>query len=221
MASVVNSQTGANDANDTTVASAALNVTSGNLIAVCVLAQEGAETNTIDSVTDTAGNTYTPAPAYGVGGGGGQVRVFYAYNCLGNASNVATATFSGNNRYKHILQVQISGEDLTSAVLSDESGGVVFSNTNIQPGSLSLSAAGIYLYGATSSNDRTWTPDGSYTELADWGGSATVAYRIAGAGSSNPTAVASSASNLTIAALAFLDATAGALPRRMTLLGVG
>lgn len=209
MAAIVNHSVGQNGANDTTVASAALNVTAGNLIAVFAASQEGAGSTTIDSVSDTAGNTYVAGTAYGSGGGGALGRWFYAYDCLGNASNVATVTWSGNTRYKNCLQVQISGVDTSASVFSDESGGTVFSNTNIQPGSLSLTGDGIYLYGASSTNDRTWTPDGSYTELNDWGGSATVAYEIAASGSSNPTAVASGSSNLTIAAIAFLDAVAG------------
>ena len=214
MAAIVGGPTyGWDGANNTTVASAAKNTTTGNLLAVCVTTQEGAGSTTIDSVADTAGNTYTAGTHYGAGGGGGMARWFYAYNITGNASNVVTATMSGNTRYKGIHQVEISGLDTTSAVLSGQSGGVALGSATISPGNITLSAAGIFLYGVVATNDRSFTPDGAYTEYADaqdgWGGSSETAYDIDTGSTDNPTATASSASNLTIAAIAFLDASGG------------
>lgn len=209
MAAIVGTPTvGNNGANDTTVASAAKSTTTGNLIAVFVCAQEGAGTNTITGVADTAGNTYTPGTLYGSGGGGALAQWFYAHNITGNASNVVTATFSGNNRYKHIIQVEISGP-ATSGAFSDESGATNFSGSSISAGDLTLSGDGIFLYGASSTNDRTWTPDGSYTEINDWGTSATAAYDIATASTDNPVATPNAASNNVIAAICFLDASGG------------
>lgn len=227
MAAIVGGPTyGWDGANNTTVASAAKNTTTGNLIAVCVTTQEGAGSTTIDSVADTAGNTYTAGTSYGAGGGGAMVRWFYAYNITGNAANVVTATMSGNTRYKGIHQIEISGLDTTSAVLSDESGATNFTSSTISPGDLTLSGDGIFLYGVAATNDRSWTPDGSFTEYADaqdgWGGSSSSAYDIATASTDNPTATASSASNLTIAAIAFLDASAGgSFVPRMMMMGAG
>lgn len=227
MAALVGTDTRGNDgANNTTVASAAKTTTTGNLLAVFVCSQEGAGSTTIDSVADTAGNTYTAGTHYGAGGGGAMCRWFYAYNITGNAANVVTATFSGNTRYKHIIQIEISGLDTTASVLSGQSGNTNFSGSTIQPGSFTLSGSGIFLYGTVSTHDRSWSPDGSYTELTDanvdgWGTNAAADYQISGAGSSNPTATPSSASNNTIAAIALLDASGGPAPRRMTLLGVG
>lgn len=214
MAAIVGGPTyGWDGANNTTVASAAKNTTTGNLLAVCVTTQEGAGSTTIDSVADTAGNTYTAGTHYGAGGGGCLVRWFYAYNITGNAANVVTATMSGNTRYKGIHQIEISGLDTTSAVLSDESGATNFASATISPGDLTLTGDGIFLYGVAATNDRSWTPDGSFTEYADaqdgWGGSSETAYDIDAGSTDNPTATASSASNLTIAAIAFLDAAAG------------
>lgn len=214
MAAIVGTPTrGWNSASDTTVASAAKNTTTGNLIAVCVTAQEGAGITTI-SVADTAGNTYVAGTNYGAGGVGGMVQWFYARNATGNASNVVTATMSGNTRYKAIFQIEISDLDTSASVFADESGGIAFSSATISPGDLTLSAAGIFLYGVVSTNDRSFTPDGAYTEIDDaqgnaWGGSGSTAYDIDAGSTDNPTATASSASNLTIAAIAFLDASAG------------
>jgi hypothetical protein len=47
--------------------------------------------------TDTAGNTYVQSgTTQQIGGGGGNMCMFYAYNCLGNASNVITLSLSGS-----------------------------------------------------------------------------------------------------------------------------
>lgn len=218
MAAIVGGPTyGWDGANNSTVASAAKNTTTGNLLAVCVTTQEGAGSTTIDSVADTAGNTYTAGTHYGAGGGGGMARWFYAYNITGNASNVVTATMSGNTRYKAIFQIEISGLDTSASVFADESGGVALSSATINPGDLTLSAAGIFLYGVVSTNDRSFTPDGAYTEIDDaftggWGNAGSTAYDIDAGSTDNPTATASSASNLTIAAIALLDATGGGAP---------
>ena len=215
MAAIVGTSTrGWDGTNNTTVASDAKNTTTGNLIAVCDTTQEGAGSTTIDSVADTAGNTYVAGTHYGAGGGGGMVRWFYARTATGNASNVVTATMSGNTRYKAIFQIEISGLDTSASVFADESGGIAFASSTISPGDLTLSAAGIFLYGVVATNDRSFTPDSAYTEIDDaqggaWGGSGSTAYDIDTGSTDNPTATASSASNLTIAAIAFLDASGG------------
>ncbi len=220
MAAIVGGPTyGWDGANNTTVASAAKNTTTGNLLAVCVTTQEGAGSTTINSVADTAGNTYTAGTHYGAGGGGGMARWFYAYNITGNASNVVTATMSGNTRYKAIFQIEISGLDTSASVFSDESGAIAYSSATINPGDLTLSGPGIFLYGVVATNDRSFTPDGAYTEIDDaqggaWGLCGSTAYDIDTGSTDNPTATASSASNLTIAAIAFLDASGGGQPPR-------
>jgi len=155
-----------------TLDSPALSTTSGNSLLVGCASQEGDYVGTtIDSVTDTAGNTFIPLTMQGSGGAGAQIiRWFYCHNITGNAANVATGTWSAATRYRHIIQIEFSGAK-NQAPISE--GGAFALGVSTCPVNVSMgSTVGAVFALATSSNDRTWTPGSGFTEINDWGTSA-------------------------------------------------
>src|SRR5947207_1383630 len=76
-------------------AASAINVASGNLLAVGCNGQ-GNDPSTTISVSDTAGNTFTQVAV--VNDSQGEAYLFYAKNTIANASDVVTctSTFSGD-----------------------------------------------------------------------------------------------------------------------------
>lgn len=197
------SATGYDGASNTSVATSAKSTTTGNSLLVGFASQEGLGTATIDSCTDTAGNTFVGLPQVGAGGGGAIARWFYCHNIAGDASNVCTGSWSAATRYKHAIQIEISG--LKNQAPLDEGGAVPLSTT-LASVSLDLgSAVGPIFAIASSTNDRTWTPGSGFTEIADWGTSAAAEYfsTLDATGTVSAEMTASGASNLTISAVAF------------------
>lgn len=85
------SQTGTDDGADDSLAMAAQNLASGSLNVACVK-WEGS-TN-LNSITDTASNTYTLLTQQNHSGGEPRTRCGYVLSATGNASNVVTFNFS-------------------------------------------------------------------------------------------------------------------------------
>jgi len=202
--------TGQDGASNTTVATAAKSTTTGNTLLVGFVAQEGEGVATISSCTDTAGNTYTALTQIGPGGGGAIARWFYSHNITGNASNVCTGTWSAATRYKHAIQIEISGLKNQAPVSSV--GAVPTSSTTASVTIAMGSAVGVVFALATSTNDRTWTAGSGFTEIADWGTSAAAEYYTALNATGNVTTAitASGSSNLTFSATGFEEAASGA-----------
>ena len=206
------SATGYDGASNTSVATSAKSTTTGNSLLVGFASQEGLGTATIDSCTDTAGNTFVGLPQVGAGGGGAIARWFYCHNIAGDASNVCTGSWSAATRYKHAIQIEISG--LKNQAPIDQNSDIPFSAT-LASAALSLGAAvGPIFAIATSTNDRTWSPGSGFTEIADWGTSAAAEYytTLAATGSVSAQMTANSASNLTLAAVAFEQAGGPVIP---------
>ena len=90
-----------------TCASSAVNVTTGDLVIVGVGCSDG---GTINSVTDTAGNTYT-ALTQRSGVFGVPMRFFYKLAATANAANVCTAHFSlvNSNSIIFVWAIPLSG----------------------------------------------------------------------------------------------------------------
>ena len=103
--------TGGTIANDT-----ALNTTTGNCLIVCVSTYD----ETVSSISDTAGNTYTKAIQQDRSAGTQNVEIWYAQNITGNASNVTTATFTGDTSDRGISVSEFSGIS-TNSPLEDTS----------------------------------------------------------------------------------------------------
>ncbi len=131
----------------TSVATAAASHTTGNFLAVYVQIQSAGT----PTVTDTAGNTYTQAGA-AVSDGVNRIRIFYAYNITGNASNVVTANWSGASTYNGISVRQFSGIQTSSNPLDDNDEGTG-NSANLATPSLTLSGTeGLIFAGMTDYN---------------------------------------------------------------------
>lgn len=196
----------------TTLASPALSTTTGNSLLVGCLSQVGDYVSTtITGVTDTAGNTYTALTMQGSAGAGAQIlRWFYCHNITGNASNVATGTWSASTSSRHIIQIQFSGAK-NQAPISE--GGNAVLGVSSCPVSVAMgSTVGAVFAMATSSNDRTWTPGTGFTEINDWGASAGAEYYTGFNATGTITAdmVPTSATNVSLVAVGFEEATSGA-----------
>lgn len=200
------SATGNDGASNTTCATSAKSTTSGNTLLVGFLSQEGVGAANISSCADTAGNTFTALTEIGTGGGGALARWFYCHNITGNASNVCTGTWSAATRYKHAIQIEISG--LANQAPLDQQGAVPLSATVASVSIAMGSAVGPIFAIATSTNDRTWTPGASFTEIADWGTSAAAEYYtgLNATGTVTTDITASGASNLAFSAVGFEEA---------------
>ena len=100
----------------TTIAAAAFNLVAGRLVVV-VAKSEGAA-GTIDSVADTAGNTYTPLTGQSYAAGSeGRARMFYCLSATGNATNVVTVTYSsGSSAYRYVRAQSYSYDGTSSFV---------------------------------------------------------------------------------------------------------
>ena len=107
-------------AGSTTIATAAFNLVAGRLVVVAAKSEGAA--GTIDSVSDTAGNTYVPLTGVSYAAGGdGRTRLFYCLSATGNAANVVTVTYSsGSSAYRYARAQSYSYDGTASFV--DENG---------------------------------------------------------------------------------------------------
>lgn len=105
----VNSASNENTGSGSSIAAAATSLTAGNLIVVVTNEQSASVIGF--NVTDTAGNTYHQAgTTFNVTGNSNNFSIYYAYNALGNAGNVVTATLvSGSASFLEIGTFQFSG----------------------------------------------------------------------------------------------------------------
>jgi hypothetical protein len=85
-------------------ATAAYNQPAGDTITVCVMCESDAVGTVTTIVTDTAGNTYTILSQVTDGGNLQKAQIFYIINCAAHATNVITASFSGNTVQKVVVE---------------------------------------------------------------------------------------------------------------------
>lgn len=217
---------GVADGNTSSCATQALAVSAADVIAVGAMCMEIFGGQTISNVTDTAGNTYTRQTASAVSENGAQAEWWVCSNASAHANNVATVTWSAAARYKACVQIRLTGMNNSSAVADADKADVAGSATVTTPTMTSAGACTVLAI-ATSTNDRSWTPDSSpaFTELLDlmtqFGSlSGHLQYRdSATAWNDTVTAVASSSSNCVISAVV-INAGGGAatslVPRRLS-----
>ncbi len=99
----VNAVRGGNTSNTNSIVATAQAVTAGNLL-VGFFRKNGTAVS-VTGVTDTAGNTgWTKAIGSGI-----RIEIWYVWNCLGHATNVATAAMDGNSVYRAFTIYQFSG----------------------------------------------------------------------------------------------------------------
>lgn len=152
--------TGASDGDTSALAAAAKSTTTGNMLVVFVKWENSASPD-IDSVTDTAGNTYEEITEFthssGVEPAG---ALFAAYNITGNASNVTTVNFSAAPA---ILFSRVIVEEFSGLATSSTKDGTVQTNsgtgTSYSTSNISTSQAGLVVLGV-----------GGFTSLSSWSG---------------------------------------------------
>lgn len=199
---------GNDSTSSTTVAtSAGVNTAVGDLLVVMVTGQEG---GTINSVTDTAGNTYSSLTAETTFA---LAQIWYTIATSANASNIVTATFASAVRYK-VISIELWDGMASSGTLLAQNTGVDAGVTVVTSGNLVTSDPGVAFFVCIATNDRSWTPGGGATEVYDstasLGGYSHGSAYLAGisAGTTTMSSTADSASNLGIAAAVFKTSSA-------------
>lgn len=161
----VNSATGSADASSSTIATTAANHTTGNLLVAFVVWNHAS--NTLSSVSDTAGNTWTRITGTdALHGTADRCEMFYAKNITGNASNTVTATFSGGAAFRRIAVVQYSGVD-TTAPLDQATKQTVTDTSITSPSFTTTSADEVIIAGMGSDMGRNVSPGTNYTLRVD------------------------------------------------------
>ncbi len=135
-------------------------VTAANFL-LAVIAYEGPTTST---VADSNGNSFTLAIRKASGFGSG-VEIWYCENCLGGASNVVTATGSGQFVVIGMAIAEFSGV-ATSSSLDQTANNVPGSTTAPSSGNVTTSNAGELYVGAVMCDATANT----FTEEATWTG---------------------------------------------------
>lgn len=111
-----------NSASATSIASPAKSTTTGNFLFVAISKYQSS--TTINSVTDTAGNTYVRAGTTYGGDSNHKMDIFYTPSPItGNANNVATANFSGSSAFRVIAQAEFSYSGATGITFDSEASG--------------------------------------------------------------------------------------------------
>lgn len=135
--------------------------TAGNCIVVW--ARQGATSTTTGTVTDVAGNTYTLV-GYVSLGSGDRAGVWIAKNITGNASNVATVTWSASAGFTAITALEISGSDTTTPLDAFVTGTAGSSNHITSPSFTTGVASTVVIMAASiQSLSNVYTPDTGYT----------------------------------------------------------
>lgn len=152
---------GVGGTNDTVIAAPAINLVTGNAVIVGVKMEAS---GTINSVTDTAGNTYTGLTdaTYTTDG---HCRMFYCANATGNASNVVTGNFSTSVPYRGITVWQVSGQDTGAGFLVDSDVQTGSGTTSITSPSVTAGDAAFFFLGEYAGTSAT--PGSGWTESAD------------------------------------------------------
>ena len=163
----VNRAVGFEDGPDTTTPLAAQTHTAGNLI-VAGVKYEG--TATTITLSDTAGNTYTPLTRQDLPGGAAadmHVQLFYANDILGHASNVITATFSAARSFIRCCALQYSGCDQSNPF--DQEAGGNGTGTSMSTGNITTMQADEVLVAMAGEFTALsgYTPGTNYTERWD------------------------------------------------------
>jgi hypothetical protein len=158
----VNSTHALNSASAATLALPALSLTTGNHIFVHIRWEVSA-TN-VTSVTDTAGNTYTPLTKLVNATGPIVSQWFYKLNAAGNASNVVTVTWSVATSWRWASSMQFSSVAAATFDL-EQATGTSAASTTVTSGSFSTSAAGLILAGRSVYNGQT---SSRFNQGIDW-----------------------------------------------------
>ncbi len=156
------------DSTGSSAATAAMNTTTGNFIVVTTGFYDAISADTVESIADTAGNTYVKAMGeYRASSGQDRIEIWYAENITGNANNITTITYTGSVSDPFISTAEFSGV-ATSSSLDDTANNSQTSTTNHTSGNMTASSAGsLTIGGIATSSTATFTVGSGYTTLSD------------------------------------------------------
>lgn len=169
---------------DTSIAAAALSVTSGNLLLVTCRYNNTTVNTTLQTPTDTAGNTFAEVGTEVIAGTGFQ-SLWYAKNVTGNASDVVTCNLNaatggaGFTNYVAIGVSQFSGLS-TSGPLDANASGTSSSGNGVTSGGFTTTVANELLFAGCSQVNLsiTYTAGSGYTIAYQDGSAMMMEYEI-------------------------------------------
>lgn len=172
--SVVNSITPVTGGGVTSITSAAINITAGNLIVVGTLHNDTVAVDAATPITDSVGNTYIKVGA-GTENGNGLVEFFYAKNVIGGAAVTITYTLAGAG-YPRLFAAQVAGADATAPL--DKGSNATFVNAlndndaSVTSPTIATTSAAEILFGiAEDTNQLTtfsWADGGAANNTGAW-----------------------------------------------------
>lgn len=172
--SFVGDSNAANSASGTTLSTTATANAAGNHLFVFVVYSATGTTTT--TISDTAGNTFTPLTQFQAVSQLLWGQWFYCLNAKGNAANVVTMSLGAARSNRIIRVLEFSSP---SAVLDQEVGPVTNTGTSISSGAFSTPRDGIVLVGEINWNSDSSTDFGTnYTALSSLQNYSKQAYRI-------------------------------------------
>ncbi len=155
---------GATTANSTSLTTTAANHATGNFIVCHVNYQPGG--SFVSSVTDTAGNTYYKALSNTIVNANGH-DIWYAYNIIGNASNIITAAIGGGGTiYGSIAADCFSGMGTVDPLVSityKETGDINLSPTALATPTIEVGSTDALIYCAVNAGSTGLTAGTGYT----------------------------------------------------------
>lgn len=160
----VNSASNGSQGSTGSLATPATSLTTGNSIVIGVRWSEAAG-QTVSSVTDTAGNTYTALTKVDNAGAGftDHIQIWYCLNATGHANNIVTATLSAACTFVYISSVQYSQ---VMSVDATASGTSESPNVTVNSGSFTTFVPNevIIAYSEVGAVGATWTAGTGYTK---------------------------------------------------------
>lgn len=201
----------------TTQATSAFNLGAGRLV---VVSTSWTAVDVQPSITDTAGNTYTPLTRGRDLTQGQYVQIFYTLSSTANASNVVTATWSGGGATYRSLQVKPYTYTGTASFVAEPTPVVGGSSTSPASGSFTAGDLGIACIGEFTGTTATATS--GWTEQADASAAGFHVFdRIDSPGGTiTASCTLNTAAFWVVCGAAFSD-TPNSTPKRVLLLGVG
>ena len=143
---------------DSTIVADATNHSTGNLLVVFVGMLS--YTETVSSIADTAGNSYTFIRR--LRNGAVTLEAWYAKSITGNASNVVTVTYTGSIAERSVIVLQYSGCDKTSP-LDQWDSATGSSSTPTSDNETTTLADEVLVAGANLLNSKDYTAGANYT----------------------------------------------------------
>lgn len=149
-----------------TIALPSYNQAAGN----CIVVAAGLYQATVTGVTDTAGNTYVKAVSqlYSLT----STEIWYAKNCLGNASNVISIATTGTGGYSGAFGWDVAGVDKISPLDVAQTNGATSNTPTVTISTTAAAEAVIFFNGvvsgyATGSAGTNYTSDGNVGQGGD------------------------------------------------------